>query len=318
MEFKLTKKDLYQVYSLFLHRFFKTYQVLKLKYPFNKKDLSKIFLIGGPTNSKFLENLLIKYFKTPICKNLDKITCVAKGAAIYGAEILNNSKNILLSDVLPISIGVELRGQYFEKIIPSNTKLPCFKVAEFTTSQDYQKVVKIKILEGERKRAEDCNFLGEILLEGVQVALRGVPVIKVGIEITEENIINAFVLDLKTNKKAKVQINSASRMAYEEILKIKEEAKKYEIQDAQYFQLIELNSQIGQIYTRLSGLNLTNLLKDLKLSQKYDHLMIKKETFTHLCYRDLEYLQSLRDELKDLDSQLRVHIEYSNIEKVQC
>ncbi|MEM2094234.1 MAG: molecular chaperone DnaK [Candidatus Bathyarchaeia archaeon] len=176
------------------------------------KDIDKIILIGGMTRMplvrKFIEDLMGK----PVETGVDPMECVAVGAAIQGAVLAGEIRDILLLDVTPLSLGVETLGGVMTKIIERNTTIPTRKSQIFTTAADFQTTVTIHVLQGERPMASDNISLGMFNLTGIPPAPRGVPQIEVSFDIDANGILNVTAKDLATGNQQKITITASTKL----------------------------------------------------------------------------------------------------------
>ncbi len=213
-------------------------------------NIDKIILIGGttrmPTVQRFVEQLMGK----PAERGIDPMECVAIGAAIQGAVLSGEVKDILLLDVTPISLGVETLGGIFTKIMEKNTTIPTKRSQTFSTASDFQQAVTIHVLQGERAMAVDNVSLGMFNLTGIPPAPRGVPQIEVTFDIDANGILNVTAKDLGTGKEAKITITASTKLSKEEKEKLTKEAEQFSEQDRKKREEAELrNSADSLIYT---------------------------------------------------------------------
>ena len=195
----------------------------------NPSDLDGILLIGGSCRIPMVQEMLTKEFGVPLIKSSNMDLAVAEGAVIQANNIVGGegSTDILLVDVLPISIGLETLNGVFTKMVEANTTIPCTKKETFTTAVDNQTVVTVHILQGERPMAKDNKSLGQFNLEGIMPARRNVPQIEVSFDVDVNGILKVSAKDKATGKEQSIRIEGSSKLSDEEINRIKAEAEKY-------------------------------------------------------------------------------------------
>ncbi|MBS7615441.1 molecular chaperone DnaK [Candidatus Bathyarchaeota archaeon] len=214
------------------------------------KDIDKIILIGGMTRMPYIQKFVEQIMGKPAERGVDPMECVAIGAAIQGAVLAGEVKDLLLLDVTPLSLGVETLGHVFTKIIERNTTIPTRRSQIFTTAADFQTAVTIHILQGERPMAQDNVSLGMFNLEGIPPAPRGVPQIEVTFDIDANGILNVTAKDLGTGKEAKITITAANCLSKEEKERMVKEAEQFAEQDRKKREEAELrNNADSLIYT---------------------------------------------------------------------
>jgi len=191
-------------------------------------DVEKIILIGGPTRMPIVRQFVASVMGKEAERGVDPMEAVAMGAAIQGAIISGDvSTDILLVDVTPLTLGVEVLGGLKEPLIERNTTIPTKKSKVFTTAADYQTAVTIHIVQGERAMASDCVSLGMFNLSGIPPAPRGVPQIEVTFDIDANGILNVAAKDLATSKEAKITISANTKLSKDEIEKLKKESEQF-------------------------------------------------------------------------------------------
>src|SRR5512133_3925388 len=191
-------------------------------------DVDKIILIGGPTRMPIVRQFVATVMGKEAERGVDPMEAVAMGAAIQGAIISGDvSTDILLVDVTPLTLGVEVLGGLKEPLIERNTTIPTKKSKVFTTAADYQTAVTIHIVQGERAMASDCVSLGMFNLSGIPPAPRGVPQIEVTFDIDANGILNVAAKDLATSKEAKITISANTKLSKDEIEKLKKESEQF-------------------------------------------------------------------------------------------
>lgn len=191
-------------------------------------DVDKIILIGGPTRMPIVRQFVASVMGKEPERGVDPMEAVAMGAAIQGAIISGDvSTDILLVDVTPLTLGVEVLGGLKEPLIERNTTIPSKKSKVFTTAADYQTAVTIHVVQGERPMASDCVSLGIFNLSGIPPAPRGVPQIEVTFDIDANGILNVTAKDLATSKEAKITITANTKLSKSEIEKLKKESDQF-------------------------------------------------------------------------------------------
>ncbi len=224
----------------------RTFQDAKLE----AKDVDRIILIGGQTRMplvrKFVEDIVGKQAE----RGVDPMECVAVGAAIQGAVLAGEVKDILLLDVTPLSLGVETLGGVATKILEKNTTIPTKRSQVFSTAADSQTTVTIHVLQGERAMASDNISLGMFNLTGIPPAPRGVPQIEVTFDIDANGMLNVNAKDLGTGKENKITITASTKLSKDQKEKMVKEAEQFAEQDLKRKEEVELrNSAESMLYT---------------------------------------------------------------------
>jgi len=186
--------------------------------------IDRVVLVGGPTRMPIIQQFLEKEVGQKIEGGIDPMECVALGAAIQGAIITGDAKEVLLLDVTPLSLGIETMGAVFTKLIDRNTTIPTKKSQVFSTAEENQTAVTIRVLQGERQMANDNTELGRFDLVGIPPAPRGVPQIEVTFDIDTNGIVHVTAKDKATGKEQKIQITAKTKLTEAE--KFAEEDKK--------------------------------------------------------------------------------------------
>ncbi len=207
------------------------------------KDINEVILVGGMTRMPAVQRLVEELFHKSPHKGVNPDEVVAVGAAIQGAVLSGEVKDVLLLDVTPLSLGIETLGEVFTRIIERNTTVPNRKSQIFTTAADNQPAVSIHILQGERELSKDNRTLGRFELVGIPPAPRGVPQVEVTFDIDADGILHVSAKDLATSKEQKIQITASSGLSKEEVDRMVNEAKAHEKEDIKARELVESKNQ---------------------------------------------------------------------------
>ncbi len=214
------------------------------------QQIDKIIMVGGPTRMPIVQRTVEEYIGKSIERGVDPMECVAIGAAIQAAVLKGEVKDVLLLDVTPLSLGIETLGGVFTKIIERNTTIPTRKSQIFTTAEDNQSAVTIRVLQGERPMANDNVELGRFDLVGIPPAPRGVPKIEVTFDIDADGILHVSAKDLATGKEQAIKITAPNKLSREEIDRMIKEAEQFAEQDRKRKEEAELRNQADQlVYT---------------------------------------------------------------------
>lgn len=212
-------------------------------------DLSKVLLVGGSTRISAVQEKVRHLLGQEPSKNLNPDECVALGAAIQGGKLAGDSSlnEILLMDVTPLTLSIETVGGVSTPLIQRNTTIPTRYSQVFTTAQNFQTSVIIKVLQGERQFAKDNKLLGKFTLRGIRRAMAGVPQIEVTFDIDANGIVNVSAKDLGTGKEQHITITTSSNMSDEEIEEAVQNAAEYAATDTQRKTCFDLYSEAQQL-----------------------------------------------------------------------
>ena len=209
----------------------------------NASDIDEVILVGGMTRMPKIVEAVTSFFKTEPHRGVNPDEVVASGAAIQGGVLMGDVKDVLLLDVTPLSLGIETLGGVFTRLIDRNTTIPSKKSQIFSTAEDNQSAVTIRVSQGEREMASDNKSLGEFNLEGIAPAPRGVPQIEVTFDIDANGIVNVSAQDKATGKAHNITIQASGGLDENEIERMVKEAEDNAESDKEKREAIDTRNQ---------------------------------------------------------------------------
>ena len=197
------------------------------------KDIDEVILVGGSTRMPKVQQVVKDYFGKEPNSSVNPDEVVAIGAAIQGAVLTGEQKDVLLLDVTPLSLGIETLGGVMTTLIPRNTTIPTRKTETFSTADDNQTTVEIHVLQGERELARDNRTIGKFHLTGIPPAPRGMPQVEVTFDIDANGILHVSARDKATSKEQKIRIEASSGLSKDEIERMVKDAERNATDDKQ-------------------------------------------------------------------------------------
>lgn len=264
-------------------------------------DIDKIVLVGGPTRMPIVREFVKSVMNKEPERGVDPMEAVALGAAIQGAIISGEvSTDILLVDVTPLTLGVEVMGGLKETLIERNTTIPTKKSKVFTTAADYQTAVTIHVVQGERAMAADCVSLGMFNLSGIPPAPRSVPQIEVTFDIDTNGILNVTAKDLATSKESKITISASSKLSKEEIEKLKKDSDAFAEVDKKKREEAEIKNESDNLIYSAEKLVNQDLKDKVTTEQKEKVNKSVQELKDSIATNNIDTIKTKITELKNI------------------
>ena len=280
---------------------------------FKISDIDNVILVGGQTRMPLIQEEVKKFFGKEPNRSINPDEVVALGAALQGGILQGDVKDILLLDVIPLSLGIETLGGVATKLIEKNTTIPSSKSQVFSTAADNQTQVEIHVVQGERAMAADNKSLGKFVLDGIPPAPRGMPQVEVSFDVDANGILKVTAKDKASGKEQSIRIEASSGLSEDDIKKMQQDAEAHASEDAAKKELIEIKNIAEQlIYTSEKALKDAEgkVPEDLKtnINAKIDAL--KKE-------RDNGTKESIQKASEELSTEIQKIGEHMNQQSAQ-
>lgn len=214
-------------------------------------EIDEVILVGGSTRIPKVQELVKEFFGKEPNRSVNPDEVVAVGAGIQGGVLAGDVTDVLLLDVTPLTLGIETMGGIATPLIERNTTIPTKKSQVFSTAEDNQTAVDIRVVQGERKFAKDNNLLGQFRLDGIPAAPRGVPQIEVTFDIDANGIVHVSAKDKATNKEQRITLSNNSGLSKDEINRMVNEAASHEAEDKKAVELVESRNKLDSMILQI-------------------------------------------------------------------
>ncbi len=261
---------------------------------FKPSDIDDIILVGGQTRMPLIQQKVKELFGKEPRKDINPDEVVAIGAAIQAGILQGEVREILLLDVVPLTLAIETLGGIAHPMIPKNTPIPYQKKEIFTTAEDNQQVVEIHVVQGERPMAKDNKTLARFLLDGIPPAPRGVPQIEVTFDIDQNGILTVTAVDKATQRSQSVKITNSVNIPKEEIERLKKEAEEYAAQDYQKRKLAEAKNQADNL-----------IYQARKILQEYQNIPDDLKTKIQDIIKELEEIKEKAQTAEEIEPKIK-------------
>jgi molecular chaperone DnaK len=247
LQIALTRSKFEQLIDKYVDRLRKPVMQALADAKLKPSEINEVVLVGGQTRTPKIQGIVRDIFGKDPHQGVNPDEVVAVGAAIQGAVLTGEVKDVLLLDVTPLSLGIETLGGVMTKLVERNTTIPTEKKQVFSTADDNQTAVTIRVFQGEREMAADNRLLGQFNLEGIPPAPRGLPQIEVTFNIDANGILNVSAKDLGTSKQQSVKIESSAGLSEEEINSRRRDAELHAEEDRKKRELAEVRNQADSL-----------------------------------------------------------------------
>lgn len=309
---KLSRAKLEELAQEFIDRAMQITQRAMDASPFKVGDIDEVVLVGGQTRMPAIQEAVKKYFGKEPNKSINPDEVVALGAAVQGGVLAGDVKDILLLDVIPLSLGIETMGGVNTKLIEKNTTIPSARSQVFSTAADNQTSVEIHIVQGERAMAADNKSLGRFILDGIPPAPRGMPQVEVTFDVDSNGILNVTAKDKATGKAQSIRIEAGSGLSKEDIDRMQKEAEANATEDAKKKELVDAKNTAEQlIYTAEKALkDAPTIPEDIKSGVNAKIEALRKE-------KDGTNLESIKIASETLSTEMQKIGQYMNQQSQQ-
>ncbi len=236
---KVTRAKLEEIAKEFVDRSIEITNRALANSPFKKEEIHEIIMVGGQTRMPMIVEAVKALFGKEPNRSINPDEVVALGAAVQAGVLQGDVKDVLLLDVIPLSLGIETMGGVATKLVEKNTTIPTAKSQIFSTAADNQTSVEIHITQGERPLAQDNKSLGRFILDGIPPAPRGMPQIEVTFDVDANGILNVKAKDKTSGKEQSIRIEASSGLSDEDIKKMQEDAEAHADEDKKKMELVE-------------------------------------------------------------------------------